>query len=120
MDEEEQKALIAATVFCMCLKQENIKYDNLQQENKLSVMRNFKDYICNYILASCVHIGYYDKFHELFWNFHVNFPINYFVYTSNTAKTMLKWYYKNVKMTLFCQKREVVILKCFIMNSTVV
>jgi hypothetical protein len=69
----------------MCLKQENIKYDNLQQENKLSVMRNFKDYISDYILASCVHIGYYDKFHELFWNFHVNLPINYLFFFHTTS-----------------------------------
>jgi hypothetical protein len=73
LDEEEQNALIAAAVFYMCLKQENIKYDKLQQENKLIVMRNFNDFMSEYIDDSYLHFFLYEKF----CYFDINSPIDY-------------------------------------------
>jgi len=76
-DEEEQNALIAAITYYMCFKQENIKFDNLQQENKLKVMRNFNDYLRNHLLNSFVSLEYSHEFNELFTRFCPTFSLNY-------------------------------------------
>ena len=99
-DEEEQNALIAAITYYMCLKQENIEFENLQQENKQMFMINLNNYLSEYLLKSFMSIEYNHEFHELFSRLVTNFPFkflfsfhatSFIAYVTEIKKNGLNW-----------------------------